>query len=674
MSGIGSTGSAGSTGSQTFGTNVPPVSFPGIASGLDYNSIIAKYTALTLAQSKPLQDKVTRLNAAQAELLKIQDLIAKLQDTFQKLSDPANFNATTATSSNPSAMTLSNVPNATATPGTYTIKDATLATSTQIVNDPAANNTALPLNTVLANAGTSITPSNGNASDGNGHVTINGVTITYNVNSDTFTSLQNKISVATGGTVTLSNPDVTGRVTLTSTNGPLTIGGPNDSGNILAVLKLDQSPIAQTGPTTYSVTSASPVDGINVGATMNTNQNAGFTTAVTAGTFTINGVAFSVDPAVNNLNDLLQKINNSTAGVIASYDAANDRITLTAKANGPSSIALGSSTDTSNFLQAAGFLTTYNNPSGGLSGGATLSVGQAAKVDYYDAAGNLVTAYSNSNDVTNVVPGIDIKLLQAIAAPTTVTVSQDSSGLQGDIKSFVDAYNAVMDEINTATQAPVVGASTDASTGQQQSNQLTQGGVLFNNQDVLSLRDQLVNLVSSLGNTGSTSYNSLASVGLVLDSSFSVQTASASNTNNSTNQNNVTTQTFAGTSGRLQDLDVSKLSAALAANPNAVAQLFTGASSVIGNLGAYLTSVTGLPTQLTGGMAGSIPSVSLISSLTAEDSDQIGSLQQQIQLVTDQANLQADALRQQFVAAETMIAQLQAVQSSLGSLSSKSGG
>ena len=155
---------------------------------------------------------------------------------------------------------------------------------------------------------------------------------------------------------------------------------------------------------------------------------------------------------------------------------------------------------------------------------------------------------------------------------------------------------------------------------------------------------------------------------MALDSSFSVQSASASNAQNTSSQDNVTTQTFAGTSGRLQDLDVSKFTAALAANSSAVAKLFTGTSSIVGQLGAYLTTVSGLPTQLTGALAGSIPSQPLFTVLSSSTNDQITSLQQQIQLVTDQANMQADRLRQEFVNAESMVASLQSMQSSLGAL------
>jgi flagellar hook-associated protein 2 len=671
VSGIGSTGGSTAAGTTTAGTNVPPISFPGIASGIDYNSIIQHYTDLTLAQETPLKTKVTDLNNQQAELLKIQDLVAKFQDTFAGISDPANLSATTPTSSNSGAISASTVAGAVATPGTYVVKLASLATATQISNDPAANGNFSDT-TVLANAGASITPNNGPpGSTQPGQITINGVALTYDVNSTTlqsFISNPANVSALSAVGVTLTYNAATQQVKVSSSQ-PLTLGSASDRGNLLSVLKLDTAQIAFAGGT-YSATSTAKIGGINVGATMNTSNNAGFAAAVSAGKFSINGVVFSVDPTANNLNDVLKQINASSAGVVASYDTANDRIVLTAKASGPQGITLGSSGDTSNFLQAAGFLANAAQPNV-LSGGAAVAVGKSAHVQYVDSAGTTHDVFSNSNDVTSVIPGVDLKLQQAVdgtvIAPVTISVAQDSSALQTSITNFVTSYNAVIDEINTATQAPVIGSSTTAS-GQTQGQQLTTGGVLFNNQDVLSLRDRMVNIMTSFGNTGSRSYNSLASVGLTLDSSFTVAAASSSSSQNTTSQSNVSQQTFAGTSGRLNGLDVTKLSAALAADSSAVAKLFIGSSSVIGQLGSYLTSVSGLPTQLTGALAGKIPVNPLFRTLASQTTDQISSLQQQIQLVTDQANLQADRLRKEFVDSEGAIAALQATQSSLGQL------
>lgn len=679
MSGIGATSTSGTgtaTTSTVAGTNVPPVSFPGIASGIDYNSIIQKYTDLTLEQETPLKTQVSQLNAQQSEMLKIQDLVAKFQDTFQAISDPSAFTATSPTSSNTGAISATSISGQVATPGTYVVTKATLATATQISNDAAANG-SFSATTALVDAGASITPDNADASSGTntpGQITINGVALTYDVNSTTLQSFiaDNSAALAAVG-VTMTYDATTQQVTISSTQ-PLTLGSASDQGNLLSVLKLDTAQITDSGGT-YTATSTAPIGGINLGATMNTSNNAGFATAVTAGVFTINGVNFTVDPTQDNLNDLLQQINESSAGVYATYDQSNDQIVLTAMADGPQGISLGSASDTSNFLQAAGFLTSASQPNQ-LSAGATLNVGKSAMVQYTDNAGTSHTVYSNSNDVTSAVPGVSLNLLQAVdgttVTPVTVSVAQDSTALQTSIGDFVTAYNALINEINKATQAPVVGTISDDDSGGTQGAQLTGGGVLFNNQDVEDLRDQLVELVSSMSSTGSSSYNSLASIGLQLDSSFTVDSADASDSSNTTTQSDVSAQTYDGTSGQLQALDTSTFTAALAADPSAVSALFTGTNSIVTQLGSYLTSVSGLPTQLTGSIAGTVPPESLFSTLSSENADQVQSLQQQIAVISDQANQQADQLRQEFTNSETQIAELQSMQSELGALAGSS--
>jgi flagellar hook-associated protein 2 len=678
VSGIGSATTSSSANSTVPGTDVAPVSFPGIASGIDYNAIIQKYTDLTLEQETPLKNQVSQLNAQQAEMLKIQDLVAKFQDTFQAVSDPSAFTATSPTSSNTAAIAASSVSGEVATPGTYVITSASLATATQITNDSAANG-AFSDTSPLVDAGASITPDNGPAgTTTEGQITINGVVFNYDVNSTTLQSFiaDNASALAAVG-VTMTYDAATQEVTLSSTQ-PLTLGSATDQGNLLQVLKLDTAQITDNAGT-YTATSTSAIGGINDGATLNTSNNAGFATAVTAGVFTINGVQFTVDPTSDNLNDLLQQINESSAGVYATYDQTNDKIVLTAMADGPQGITLGSSADTSNFLQAAGFLTSATQPQ--LSAGATLDVGKSAEVQYVDTAGTSHTVYSNSNDVTSVVPGVSLNLQEAVdgtvVAPVTISVAQNSTALQSSINDFVNAYNALIGEIDKATQAPVVGTTTDDDSGATTGAQLTGGGVLFNNMDVSDLRDQLVDLVSSMSDTGSNSYNSLASIGLSLDSSFTVDSADSSSDSsdsdsttpaNTSDQNDVTQQTFDGTSGRLTALDTSTFTTALASDASAVAALFVGPNSIITQIGSYLTSVSGLPTQLTDSIAGSVPPESLFTTLSSENADQVQSLQQQISLLTNQANQQADQLRAEFTNSETQIAELQSMQGELGAL------
>ena len=330
---------------------------------------------------------------------------------------------------------------------------------------------------------------------------------------------------------------------------------------------------------------------------------------------------------------------------------------LTAKASGPQGITLGSAADTSNFLQAVGFLSNATQPNQ-LSAGAAVAVGKDAHVQYVDNAGTPHDVYSTSNDLTNVVPGVDVKLQQAVdgtvVAPVTISVAQDSTALQGSIKTFVDAYNAVIDEINTATQAPVVGTTTDTSTGQTSGTQLTTGGVLFNNSDVTGLRDRLVSLVSSMGATGSTSYNSLASVGLAARLVVHRRRRRRRATRRTRPRRTASrSRRSKARAGGFSDLDVTKLGG------RARRELQRGRAAVHRederDRADRFVSDHACPAcrrSSPAALAGTAPTTSLFASLSSQTNDQITSLQQQIKLVTDQANLQADRLRAEFVSSE----------------------
>lgn len=73
-------------------------------------------------------------------------------------------------------------------------------------------------------------------------------------------------------------------------------------------------------------------------------------TPITSGFFTINGVQINVNPSTESLNDVINSINSSVAGVTASYSASTDTLVLTGNSN--ALINIGSPSDTSNFLSA----------------------------------------------------------------------------------------------------------------------------------------------------------------------------------------------------------------------------------------------------------------------------------------------------------------------------------
>jgi len=663
------------------GTNVPPVSFPGIASGIDYNSIISKLTSMTLAPTVQLNQQIATLNAANTELIKINGMLASLQNALTQLSQSNIYNAFSAVSGQPNLATAQSLSGAAATPGTYVIQQTQLATATQILSNPAAgysetnnvNSPGAPATSVpLAQSYAAITPNNG--STGTGQVTVDGVAISYDVNTQSLqtilSNIQSQVRAATGdASFTASLGGATGDVVSITSNNAISLGSASDKGNLLSVLRLDQAQVNNT-PGAASVTATAGVGGISqtqgLSAKNSTGYatNANFVTPVTAGTFTINGVSISVDPALDNLAGVLTRINNSAAGVLATYNQATGQISLTNKATGPQGIVLGSSSDTSNFLSAVG-----------LAGpGATTTIGSQAKVVLQTPSGGSQTFYSNSNNVTTAIPGVQINLLSSTNSPFEITVSQDSSQLVDALNSFVSAYNTAVGEIDQATAPPVVTSPQGPQLfGATQTQQIS-GGVLWGNADVESVRNQLENIVAGIVPGNGSAYNSLSSIGLQLDDSFTILAQNNSTDSSGSTTSTLQTQTLQGTSGQLQPLDVSKLQAALASSPSSVQNLLTSAQGIVNQLGTYLTGVTGVPTNVASGLLGQIPNVSLIQGFENANTDQIGSIQQQIQLIQTNANQQADQLRAEFVSTESQLAGYQSLQTQLASFFKSSTG
>jgi flagellar hook-associated protein 2 len=669
------------TSSATSGTlgDVPPVSFPGIASGIDYDSIIEKYTADTLQQEKPTQTQINNLTQQNTAILKLQNLIGAVQDSLTALSNPQTFGAYKATVANAAngspAATATQITGETPVAGTYAINGQTVATSTSILNSATANGT-LSATQPLDNAGTAIAATNGSAS--NGKITINGVQLNYDVTTQTIgqivTAINGLLQTNDGGTATLN---ANGTVTLT---GVTSLGSGADSGNLEQVLKLDTAQIVGG-----NVTSSSPISGIDESSVLNQNNNAGFATAVTSGTFTINGVQFTVDATKNSLSDLITQINGSAAGVTATYNSQTSALVLTSKTAGPTGILLGASGDTSNFLAAAGLTT---------ASGSTTIAGTQASLTYTDVTGQH-TVFSSTNDFTSAIPGIDLNITasggsSAPGAPTfyTVNVASDPSQAETAINAFIKAYNVAISTLNADTVAPTVTAGSDATTGTATSSS-SAGGVLYGNYQISGLRDQLVNLVSGFIPSGSSAYNSLQSVGIELDTnSQTVGTTDADDTTDSTTGASKSDSSFTvnATSGELSALDTTAFEAAYAANTTAVQNLFTleptlngtqaGAQPVVGSnygfsylLGSTLANIDGLATFLTGSVVtpDNLSNV-LLTSITDNNDQQIDSLQQQIALINTEATNQADQLRAQFTASETQIAELQALQGQIAAI------
>jgi flagellar hook-associated protein 2 len=658
--------------SGTLGTSGGAISFPGVVSGIDYNSIIQQLTKLSLQPTVALNAAVATLNAANVELTKINNLLNCVQNSLANLSNPNLYQAYSASSTNDLVATANGIPGQSAVPGSYLVENVTTATSSTVTSNAAAGHSitdlltsgpyaGLPSNTApLAASYASVVPTNGSGTLG--QITVDGVAVQYNVNSQSLNQILLNIQSAVQAVdPTFTATLVGGKVQFASTAQPISLGSSSDTGNLLDVLKLSTAQLNNT-PTSGSITGSADVGGISDSASFNTTTSAGFVTPVTGGFFTLNGVKITVDTG-QNLNDILQEINQSSAGVVATVNAGTGQIVLTASQTGPTGIVLGKAGDTSNFLTAAGLTT---------ASGATTKIGSQAEVDILNPDATTSKYFSNSNTVTTAIPGIALNLQSNTNTPFTISVSQSTTQLVSAVQNFASVYNAAVTEINAATAVPIVTSVQPGSGGTAQS---FGGGILYGNNNIQGVKNELVNIVSGFLGSGN-SLNSLAQIGLQLTDSFTTYTT-GNNSNSLTGANGgnpasgsqsgaaIQQTSYQGTDGQLQQLDVTKFEQAFASSPNGVFSLLTGSNGLTSQLGAYLTGVTGAPTILDSGVVGTVPAVSLINNYETTNSDQITNLQQQIKQLTDNANQQANNLRAQFSASETAIAQLQAEQQQL---------
>ena len=336
-----------------------------------------------------------------------------------------------------------------------------------------------------------------------GTVTINGTAITI----DSATGLlggagdtvQAKLAAAgvTMTSVTDGAGNVTG-VTLTSAT-PLQLGAPGDTSNLLAALRLNNAAPTAGGTT---VTSNGALAGNPLSTGLGSLKLATALTS-TAGTLNVNGTSLTYTSA-DTLGSIIGKINQSNAGVTASYDTFSDRMVLVSNTTGMGGISVS---DTSGNLGAALRMTS--------GAGATVTPGAPAVFTVSGINGGNPIA-SATNTVTGIVPGVTLNLTgvspnMTAAGATVVTVAQDTTAITTALQSFVTTYNAMQDTIAkyTAVQTDNTGAVQSA-------------GVLTGDPGLSSLASDLDQTVNDTTVSLNGKQYSLASLGISTSSANSL--------------------------------------------------------------------------------------------------------------------------------------------------------
>jgi flagellar hook-associated protein 2 len=157
--------------------------------------------------------------------------------------------------------------------------------------------------------------------------------------------------------------------------------------------------------------------------------------AITSGSFSINGVSISVDPTTDTLGDIISAINSSGAQVNASFDGTTDTIRVLSTNLGSRTVNFGGASDTSNFLSITNLDTAT----------------QTAGNDLEFTVNGGTTQTRNSNEISDAVTGVTLRLLST--GTSTVTVNSDNDSIVETVQEFIDEFNnsvgAIRDLIGT---------------------------------------------------------------------------------------------------------------------------------------------------------------------------------------------------------------------------------
>jgi len=430
----------------------------GTFSGLDVSSIIS---ALIAADSIPitnLQTTDTNLSKKSTALGALSASLGQVSLALQNLGAPQLFKSQVATSSN-TAMGSATV-DSTAVAGTTDINITQLATTTTLRSGNAGGAYSDSKVAAPPAGSESITSVLDETSVQGQTFSINGTQITLS-DSDTLQGVLDKINSSVSG-VTASYDSGSGKISLSS-GSPIILGSGSDSSDFLK-----QAELFNNG--TGSVTSQIGLGRIDGNTDL---SSAGLRTTPTSGTFTVNGVSITYT-AGQTMNDLINTINQSGAGVSATYDSYEDQLVLSSTTRGPESITVADGTSN---IASALRLTTSDS---------TLNVG---KPTLFTVNGSATVRQSDSNILTADQLGVTGVTFTATATgDTQLTVSPDVTTISNAINAFVTAYNSAQSLIATDMYV--------------NPNDSTQNGVLAGDTSLTFLASQLRSVTS--GSTSAT--------------------------------------------------------------------------------------------------------------------------------------------------------------------------
>ena len=409
----------------------------GAVSGLDTQSII---DAILEAESQPLQDlteKYEKYELMQKAYEEVKTKLREFRDLVYSFKLQSTIVQKTAFSSNETF--LSAEASSVAITGVYHVRIVQTATYTtlvgtnEVVPPPDSTKTFGELDYMYSPQEGTVRLYN-NESGSYQDVQI--------LSSDTIDDIVSKLNNA------LSSLGITGTVSYDTDTGKMSITSDKNfalvdiSGNFTKVFHLDEASLNFDG-TNYSLTSSASVSSLSTSKTL--AQIATYTSkTIVSGKVKINGVEIDVDQN-DTLSSLIEKINDSEAGVTASYDYHTNRVVIVSNNSGPSSITL-EDTDGTGLFSLLGVESH------------SLYVGQKAHLQISMDGTNWTDVYSDTNDVE--YNGVTFHVSGETSETITIDVRVDTDAIVEKIKEFVDKWNEIMDYLNEKlTEEPVTDKS-----------------------------------------------------------------------------------------------------------------------------------------------------------------------------------------------------------------------
>ncbi|HZZ18117.1 MAG TPA: flagellar filament capping protein FliD [Opitutaceae bacterium] len=493
------------------------VQLSGLISGsFDWQTVVNELVQIDSQPVTNLQTDEAANNSKLSALGQLSGDFTALQSASTALQADGLFNGVTAQSSTANSTWSSTAANGTP-PGSYTIAVSTLATSASL---NGSSNIAGPLSTSSTVSGLTLATLPTSTAPTAGTFTVDGKTVTVAL-TDSLQDVFDKISTATGGNVTGSYDPGSDKITLASgDSSEIVLGAANDTSNFLSVARLNNN-------TTGSVTSSSKLGSVSLSSPLISSGLSGAFSGVDSsgnGSFTVNGVSIAYNVNTDSLATVLGRINNSSAGVTASFNPTSASISLSNNSTGDTGIGINDVSG--NFTSVLG-----------MTAASGASFVHGANAVFTINGGSPIT--SASNNLSSAVTGVTGLTVNVNSQSSqTITVSPDTDSMSTAIQGFITAFNNMQADIAALTQV-----TTNV-------NGTVTSSILSGNQEVPQWSTDLRNLAFNSANV-SGAIKSLDDIGIG----------------------------FSGISPTLSVTDSTKLENALTTNPTAVGSFFQSANT-----------------------------------------------------------------------------------------------